>query len=175
MIGSSAQFGNPHPKSPRTAVYSRKLSDLTPSYQDTYRRQARRLRGLYANRPALLHRRLQQLADAEQQEKPAVATPSLTNDSPTAWYFAERVSVHLQAAGILPYSHRIKLLREAERLGIKRFEANLIIAFTQHRHRDLKAPAPAGPVSTSPAWLLPAAIAVTLQAALVGLLYYALS
>ena len=35
--------------------------------------------------------------------------------------------------GVLPYSRRVALLRVARKLGINRFEANLIIAAVQHR------------------------------------------
>ena len=36
--------------------------------------------------------------------------------------------------GVLTYSDRLELLKEAEELGIGRFDANLIIAAVQHRH-----------------------------------------
>jgi len=46
--------------------------------------------------------------------------------------FAEAVADSLQA-GVLPYADRQRLLRRAARLGIGRFDANLIIASVQHR------------------------------------------
>lgn len=39
-------------------------------------------------------------------------------------------------AGVLPYADRDRLLRRAARLGIGRFDANLIIASVQHRSSD---------------------------------------
>lgn len=46
--------------------------------------------------------------------------------------FAEAVADAL-VAGVLPYADRQRLLRRAARLGIGRFDANLIIASVQHR------------------------------------------
>ncbi len=42
----------------------------------------------------------------------------------------------------LRYSRRLQLLREAQRLGIERFEANLIIAMVQHRLGQLNIDSP---------------------------------
>jgi hypothetical protein len=68
----------------------------------------------------------------------------------------------------------VVLLKEAERLGIKRFEANLIIAVAQHRHRPTPSPV-VRTTSSDPrrGWVWPAMLAVTLQVVLLGLLYIA--
>lgn len=131
---------------------------------------------MYSDHPALLHRRLRELSDSQNtellpSERPFIPTPSLAANSPAAWQFAERVASCLED-GLLRYSRRVALLKEAERLGIKRFEANLIIAFAQHRHR----PTPVVRTTSSAprnGWLWPAMLAVTLQIVLLGLLYAA--
>lgn len=46
--------------------------------------------------------------------------------------FAKLVTRSLDGS-VLRYSHRVKLLRHANRVGIGRFEANLIIAMQEHR------------------------------------------
>lgn len=178
MIGSAAHFGNtPSGVNP----HRRNTTHTPPHAPDDYRREARRLRHRYAKNPSLLHRRLHQLAQshpatASPAEQSPAKSPSLAANSPAAWYFAHRVTARLQG-GLLPYSHRIALLKEAHNLGIKRFEANLIIAVTQHRHRTTPAkPTPPTSRRTSlPHWLLPATLALTLQTALLTLLYYTLS
>jgi hypothetical protein len=175
MIGSASQFGNT--ASGGGVAY---LPGTAADQQDrsNYCRRARRIRRKYANNPALMHRRLRQLSDIQAadyrpKEQPFARTPSLAANSPAAWQFADRVTSHLQG-GLLRYSQRVALIKEAERLGIKRFEANLIIAVAQHRHR----PTPATVVrTTSPAHrrgrFLPTMVAVELQVILLGLLYAA--
>jgi len=61
--------------------------------------------------------------------------------------FAAAVSSSLEGP-ILRFSRRQQLIRQAERLGIRRFDANLLIAAVQHRSRSEKA---AKMVETKPA------------------------
>ena len=46
-------------------------------------------------------------------------------------YFSHRVAARLDGP-VLRYSNRVALLKEAEKLGLGRFEANLLIAKVQH-------------------------------------------
>ena len=59
--------------------------------------------------------------------------------------FGQLVGRTLQAqrSGVLRYSQRLSLIREAGRRGIGRFEANLIIASVQHRLKIDNPPIPA--------------------------------
>ena len=115
---------------------------LLPSSPSTYTRQARRLRARWVDQPARLHRALRELQPAGE---PAAAKPVEKSEQ-----FAESVIQLLQReAGLLRYSARLDLLRGARRMGIERFEANLIIAAVQ---QSMKAGA-----STSAAEALPTA------------------
>jgi hypothetical protein len=72
---------------------------------------------------------------------------------------------------ILRYSRRQRLLQLAARLGVGRFEANLIIARVQHqtRHASLpRAPRPATPAAAPRDWSrwTPLATGLSLQALL---------
>jgi hypothetical protein len=135
---------------------------------------------MYSGNPALLHRRLRELSDSQNTklnpiEQPFTSTPSLAANSPAAWQFGERVASCLED-GLLRYSRRVALLKEAERLGIKRFEANLIIAVAQHRHRPAQPVAfrTLRPASSIWQWLAPVTLAFILQMAFLGFLYCAL-
>ncbi len=112
-----------------------------------YRRQARRLRHRLSARPAEMHRALRELAIAV-----GPASPEL-RERPRAG-LAQRFADHVERAldgRILRYSARLRLLRHAERQGIDRFEANLVIATVQHRLGHLPAiPAKDAPQSNRP-------------------------
>ncbi len=88
----------------------------------TYCREARKLRHRLRHAPVRLHRSLRSL-------RPAAALPVelTTHDR-----FAQSVVTAIQGR-TLRYSRRLRLLAEADKLGIERFEANLIIAMVQHR------------------------------------------
>jgi hypothetical protein len=99
-----------------------------------YRRDARKLRGRFADRPAELYRSLRQLSDQHDLWR---SFQALEPTSPTS-EFAGEVREFLQS-GMLTYSARQNLLKSAEGRNIPRFEANLIIAAVQHRvpaHRE---------------------------------------
>jgi hypothetical protein len=71
---------------------------------------------------------------------------------------------------VLRYSHRTRLIRAAERSGIGRFEANLIIAAVQHEAGERRAAERVRPSQrTCPSWLssaLAALAALATQAAI---------
>jgi hypothetical protein len=100
----------------------------TPSaFSDEYRRRARKLRAQHAHDIATLHKALSDLAQEADQHQPPAQKP----EGP-ATAFAQLVAQELEGP-ILRYSKRQALIREAERRGIGRFEANLIIAAVQHQ------------------------------------------
>ena len=133
----------------RSAMISAQLNLDTDRVQ-TYCREARRLRHRLRHAPARLHRSLRQLSPTA--PSPAELTP---NDR-----FAHSVARVVQSR-TLRYSTRLKLLREAESLGIERFEANLIIAMVQHRLNALP-----GPDEISRPLVRPWMVAVALQIAI---------
>src|SRR5688572_25146010 len=88
---------------------------------------------MFAANPARRLRALGELAREQDQQRTleaTVAVPILPARGAAA--FAQLVADHLEGPA-LRYSRRIRLLREAQRRGIGRFEANLIIAAVQHR------------------------------------------
>lgn len=105
-----------------------------------YRREARRLRCRYANRPAELYNSLRQLS--AQQDRQQGIDPSLHNDERIplstvqmpggSRQFAKMVAAKVER-GVLRFSARQRLLSIAEQMGIHRFEANLVIAAVQHQ------------------------------------------
>ena len=103
------------------------LAGLEPRHR--YRREARRLRSRLSGKPDELYGSLRQLSDRydllHSRCSQAPATPMEG--------FADLVR-HEVCAGVLPYSNRLGLLTTAGKLGIGRFEANLIIASVQHRY-----------------------------------------
>jgi len=108
-----------------------------------YRREARKLRGRFADRPAELYRSLRQLSDLHDHFRIS-EVPERAAASPTS-EFASEVREFLQC-GPLNYPARQILLKSAEMRDIPRFEANLIIAAVQYRssaHHEDKASSPA--------------------------------
>jgi hypothetical protein len=117
--------------------------DPIPPSTTAYRSAARRLRGRFANDPARLQRALRDLARREDANRaasalrgrhpePAVQPLQDIVDGEAAARFAFLVRQHLTGP-VLCYEDRESLLRTAARLGIGRFDANLIIAAVQHR------------------------------------------
>jgi hypothetical protein len=84
--------------------------------------------------------------------------------------FARLVQSRLEGQ-ILRLQERQLLLRTARRMGIDRFQANLIIAAVQHAHR----PAPPAPTAPAPAaprgWLIPVALFLLIEAVTALCLY----
>jgi hypothetical protein len=139
-----------------------RAATIDPSQQ--YRQQARRLRGRYANQPAQLYRTLRQLSDrhdATAAKSRVVHRHLMVDESQDKVNaFGQLVTSHL-VGRVLPYSRRMELLDIAEKLGIGRFHANLVIAAVQHQFSEI---APTECVAT-PRWRWPAAIfsAIALQ------------
>jgi hypothetical protein len=113
-----------------------------PPSVSAYCRQARRLRGTLGHQPARMHRKLRELS-----VRPArIAVPdgiTVARESrpiaSKAQAFAERVAAGLDGP-VLRYATRRTLLRDAGRMGIGTFEANLIIAAVQHERRGAGVP-----------------------------------
>jgi hypothetical protein len=103
-----------------------------PAFDSTdYRRCARRLRHLHRSHPARLARSLRELSLAcDACSPPAPLTEPRLMDHVRA--FAQQVCDELEGT-TLRYSKRVMLLRDARRRGIRRFDANLIIASVQER------------------------------------------
>ncbi|HWB54908.1 MAG TPA: hypothetical protein VG722_11970 [Tepidisphaeraceae bacterium] len=128
--------------------------------RDDYVRAARRVRGRYAHRPAEIHHRLRQL-DA------MAPAPSPSQIDRPEHDFASLVATRVHA-GVLRYSDRLSLLAAAEKMGIGRFDANLLIALAQHRCRQRIAAA--SPRRTE-RWRLIAAALLT-QGAILSVVYW---
>jgi hypothetical protein len=129
-----------------------------------YLRTARRLRARFAGRPARLQQELRQL---NRDVSPAV--DPLPDPTP-ARIFSESVAAAMEGP-VLRYSARQRLLKQARRMGIERFEANLLIAAVQHRMgiRWDQAATPAGN-----RWVNPVAIILGVQALVGTLLWLAM-
>jgi hypothetical protein len=102
-----------------------------------YRRCARRLRHVHRANPARLASSLKELSlayDATTSFTPGQSESASAAPDRVAQVrdFAQRVSNELDGA-TLRYSSRIKLLHDARGHGIRRFDANLIIASVQER------------------------------------------
>jgi hypothetical protein len=112
-----------------------------------YCRQARRLRHELRDNPLRLHASLARLAkplaEVEQDDqrparpcmrlaRPETGGLTLECNPLAAEAFAGQVAESC-CGGIVRYSQRTSLMRQARKLGIGRFEANLIIATVVHR------------------------------------------
>lgn len=111
--------------------------DDTPPTISAYTSAARRLRARHASRPRELLRALRALADrhdAGNFDTPQQEADELqVADLPPAVGFAHVVADQLRETPMLTWSQRSALLRQAGRMGVERFEANLVIAVQQHR------------------------------------------
>lgn len=129
-------------------------------------RQARRLRAAYASDPVHMYERLKLLTAApeahEKVAEPAAFQPDAedvfapytlldatdppmddedeSDDLPGERLFRQLVAGRLVGRGavILRYSERLELLKEAKRLGLDRFNANLIIAAVENEAREIE-------------------------------------
>lgn len=137
-----------------------------------YRREARRLRARLGG--GALYRSLADLSRQRDASGPARAHEagdgrSLATDG-LARRFAEQVLASLDGP-VLRFAHRQELLREAARLGIGRFEANLLIAAVLHRRPRWQQAGPDRPDGRR--WLLtrrwagPLLMVLAVQAAIV--------
>ena len=112
---------------------------------DEYRRQARRLRCVYAGRPDRLQRSLKTLATRAvarpigrdvDDNRPLALPPQVRATTGPAATFVEHLAREVPSSGVLTYSSRLALLRYAQKLGVRRFEANLLIAAVLERRRQ---------------------------------------
>jgi len=92
---------------------------------------------------------------------PGLAAPFLQADPIVVSAFTDQVTQALDGY-VLRYSNRLALLASAAKLGISRFEANLIIATVQYRHNT-----PPPPPTTGSFWPMLIAFVITVQAAIV--------
>ena len=140
-----------------------------------YRREARRLRHVYADRPERLHRALGDLArrtDALTTARRGPTRATARRVRPSAYHalltgthttpfavdrFAASVASQLDGP-VLRYSSRLALLRDADQIGLGRFQANLLIAAVQHEAGGDATPGSPSPLRT-PRLLLPVLIA----------------
>ena len=102
---------------------------------DQYRRRARRLRHTLRNQPSRLHRSLARLA-SEIDNSPNLASgfASALPTSPQAQRFQLMVREAMEKSS-MRYSQRLQMLKMASAMGLGRFEANLILAIEQNRHK----------------------------------------
>ena len=102
-------------------------------------RRARRLRAQFGGDAARLQAALRDLAAATDRRPRPLPLERLPFSAPAipgrAAVFSSRVAAAL-TDGVLRYSARKDLLREAARMGIGRFEATLLIAAVQHQDGD---------------------------------------
>jgi hypothetical protein len=114
------------------------MTVLADDFQIAYCREARRLRCAHAGQPGRMLRAIGELSSRYD----AVRGPTVDNHAEPVTVvrvedggrgqFSRDVDAAL-AGEVLSYSRRLELLGEADRLGIGRFEANLLIAQAQHR------------------------------------------
>src|SRR4030095_638849 len=93
--------------------------------------------------PALRHASLKVLAArsagrgvADEAIRSTPPTPHTTRPTGPAAAFAALLAGEVPSNGMLTYSQRLALLRHAQRLGVGRFEANLLIAAMLERRRQ---------------------------------------
>jgi hypothetical protein len=111
---------------------------MADEFQIAYCREARRLRCAHAGRPGRMLRAIGELSaryDAIRRPESArkaepVTVARVVESARTE--FTRRADAEL-SGDVLNYSRRLELLDQADRLGIGRFEANLLIAEAQHR------------------------------------------
>jgi len=103
--------------------------------------------------------------DSFRTTRPRRAIGLLLADVPAFTAMAQEVE-DAMAGGILRYSDRLKLLKRAEHFGIRRFDANLLIAMVQNRvaqeSGDDDLPPP------KPSWLRITAIVLAVQTCIVA-------
>jgi hypothetical protein len=119
------------------------IQSATVDSTHAYRREARRLRWHYANRPAELYNSLRELSARQDRTQQINQSDALAEFCPLpervvdvsgdSRRFAQIVAGELEQ-GVLRFSARQRLLSAAERNGMGRFQANLVIAAVQHQH-----------------------------------------
>ena len=65
-----------------------------------------------------------------------ILPPQVRVSTGPAATFVEHLAREIPSTGVLTYSSRLSLLRHAQNLGVRRFEANLLIAAVLERRRQ---------------------------------------
>lgn len=94
-------------------------------------------------------------------------------DIPAFTAFADEVADALDGRD-LRYSQRLRLLKRADHFGIRRFDANLVIAMVQHRMGEVYIPPPEPHRQTS-GLLATIAIVAVIQSGILAAGYWLLS
>jgi hypothetical protein len=141
-----------------------------------YRRIARRVRCRLSNDPIGKQRALAALARQADRTRraiedpviPPTVSPAVPQADSGVRAFAQAVSTALEGP-VLRFSRRQQLIRQAEKLGIRRFDANLLIAAVQHRLGSEKSEKADQSISERSPWrfALPLGLAIALQAVIV--------
>jgi hypothetical protein len=139
------------------------MSAVAISPADLYRRQARRLRHELRDNPIKLHQSLAALSTSRPVWKRETRTDHVKD------LIAATVD-HMEGP-ILRYPARIALLKQAQRVGLAHFDANLIITAVQHRMGERLAPR----VRIDRPWVRTLAIVVIFQAWILAGIYWLIS
>lgn len=129
-------------------------------------RQARRIRARFAGRPHELHAALRSLSTRATATRTIPEIPDDLEEHARARFV--RAVIERLDGTVLRYSLRLELLDIAGRLGLTRFDANVIIAQVQH-HAGIYDARLAEPPK-APLWsrrLLPLVVAIGMQAGLI--------
>jgi hypothetical protein len=148
-----------------------------PAATADYRRRARRIRASFDRDPLLRQRALGELATRRNAETQTVRIRSATRRTPPVSSrpvisaieqgFADYAATKLQPFGFT-FCDRVKLLDSAERLGITRFRANLILALQEHHAPARSTAAPVVPRrSVAPSLLVILCLELAIVAGLV--------
>jgi hypothetical protein len=143
-----------------------KLASVPPTVMESldYRRMARRVRCRLGNDPIGKQHALAALARQADRRRRIVESNPIPNPDSGVRAFAQAVSTALEGP-VLRFSRRQQLIHQAEALGIRRFDANLLIAAVQHRLGNEKVSKPVKPKHNRSPWrLAPFGLAIGVQA-----------
>jgi hypothetical protein len=142
-------------------------SQATIDSTDFYRRQARKLRYELRDEPIKLHRSLAALSQWHNLASPKTLVWQKESRRDNVQDLVAAVVQRMEGP-LLRYPARVALLKQAQRAGLAKFDANLIITAVQHRmgERIARTPRPDRP------WLRTLAIAIIFQAWIFAGLYY---
>ena len=74
--------------------------------------------------------------DDDYDHRLVILPPQVRASTGAAATFGEHLAREIPSTGVLTYSSRLSLLRHAQKLGVRRFEANLLIAAVLERRRQ---------------------------------------
>jgi hypothetical protein len=139
---------------------------------DTYRREARRLRCRHGADLVALQRSLSRLAARASVKTPEPEPVVAVAPAGPAREFTDYLHEHATAS-VLRYSQSLEMLRAARRMGIARFEANMLIAAVIDRKARFVEEAQATRPRV-PAWLGTLGVFCAVQATVGALAWWAL-